>query len=112
MKLATEMSTLPKSAGMDISEIEWVAFEPAKDSLQFKQIVRAYWMLWAFIVKWKARRIGRNKRRAEGELENDVRAPKRTNVTSDAYKTTEVIAKSSAASPLTPSVSSRGMTPS
>ena len=104
-KLANEMSTLPRSVGMNISEIEWVAFKPAKDSLQFKQIVRAYLMLWAFIIRWKAKRLPK-KRPAEEEPVDGVREPKRLLTSSSIQRrAADNFTKSPVALPLTPEAS-------
>lgn len=39
-KLASELSKLSKSTGLNICDLEWIGFTPHKDSPQFKQLVR------------------------------------------------------------------------
>ena len=112
--LASEMSALPKKTGIGISEIEWIGFEPTRDSLQLKHIVRAYWMMLGAITRWQQRQKRQRRRKAVEELTNGARSPKRRSTAPYALESPvdEKTNKSLPAPPLTPSVSSRGVTPS
>lgn len=112
----SHLSKPPEAGGVEIADIEWVNYEPCKESRVFKKLVLLLRIAWLFSMaktRFRKRKLALKRKREDDEQDGDSSSSKRRQTEEHATDgPSNWIAKGISQSlPLTPESSCRDFTP-